>query len=103
MAALPSIIKIRSKSSAPLRKIMRKIWRYGGKIVILHTERDNGRIGLDRDTHQIISKKENTSHVNGGPHPSGELLQPVDYKDGKLSNHEKTEFSSHHRYDHLFC
>ena len=29
-------------------------------------------------------------------------LQPVDYKGGKLSNHLKTEFSSHHRYD-LFC
>ena len=25
-------------------------------------------------------------------------FQPVDYKGGKLSNHLKTEFSSHHRY-----
>ncbi len=30
------------------------------------------------------------------------LHEPVDYKGGKLPNHKKTEFSSHHRYDHFF-
>ena len=46
-----------------------------GENIIFAVERTTiGRIGLDRDTHQIISKTGNTSLVNGGPHPKGQLL-----------------------------
>lgn len=44
-----------------------------GKSYFCTQKETSGRIGLDRDTHQIISVSEDTSLVNGGPHPKGQL------------------------------
>jgi hypothetical protein len=68
--------------------IKKKAENLGGSILFLIFAAKNNNIRsyrLDRDTHQIKTKTEIASLVNGGPHLRV-AEKPVDYKDGELSN-----------------
>ena len=69
-----------------LKKRKLKIWKVQYNVLSLLLRNNNIRsYRLDRDTHQIKTKTEIASFVNGGPHLRA-AEKPVDYKDGELSN-----------------